>query len=124
DGLKKVEQKMASIKQGEVEMRRAMEVLEARKVELASISEVAAGAREKSELVINNLEFLKHRQDEIAAVSGEVDAMQRHLNQTQGRIKDVEGKLETFTGLEARLDRLDGLIKGTDQKIQAQLADH
>lgn len=122
DELKKVEQKVSDIRLGETELRRAMETLEAKRADLVSINTLAEDARNQSDLVINNLEFLKHRQDEIGQVGERVDSLNRFLGQTNNRIRDVEGKLTGFGELETKMGKLESLIMETDVKIQDQIA--
>ena len=122
DELKKIERKVGEVKQGENELLRAMEVLETKRAEMISISALAEDARRQSETVINNLEFLKHRQDEIGQVGERVDSLNRFLGQTNTRIRDVEGKLEGFVELEGKMGKLESLVQGTDMKIQEQIS--
>jgi chromosome segregation ATPase len=122
DELKKVLQKVSDIRQGETELRRAMETLEAKRADLISINTLAEDARNQSDLVINNLEYLKHRQDEIGQVGEKVDSLNRFLGQTNNRIRDVEGKLTGFSDLETKMGKLESMIIETDVKIQDQIA--
>ncbi len=122
DELKKVERRVDEIRQGENDVFRVMETLEARREEMATLRGIAQEAHKQSEIVIGNLEFLKHREDEISEVDGKINGLNKFLGHTENRIQDVRAKLEAFTSLEGKILKLEGLIRESDEKISTQLS--